>query len=81
MAKKNCSANNTPAHEYLIEAEVGLTTEYFIMGKGSKPRPVDKEKYDRNFDRIFNSHCKCQQPVPDYETELCRRCAKPVKFK
>ena len=22
-------------------------------GKGDKPRPVDKEKYDRNFERIF----------------------------
>lgn len=23
-------------------------------GKGDKPRPVDKEKYDRNFERIFS---------------------------
>tara|TARA_R100000808_G_scaffold16159_2_gene36675 strand:+ start:3636 stop:3800 length:165 start_codon:yes stop_codon:yes gene_type:complete len=23
-------------------------------GKGDKPRPVDREKYDKNFERIFN---------------------------
>ena len=23
------------------------------MGKGSKPRPVDKQTFDQNFDRIF----------------------------
>lgn len=24
-----------------------------MNGKGSKPRPVDKQNYDKNFDRIF----------------------------
>lgn len=24
-----------------------------MSGKGDKPRPVDKGKYDENFDRIF----------------------------
>lgn len=24
------------------------------MGKGDKPRPVNKLKYDKNFDRIFS---------------------------
>ena len=23
-------------------------------GKGDKPRPVDREKYDKNFEKIFN---------------------------
>jgi hypothetical protein len=23
------------------------------MGKGSKPRPVDKQTFDQNFDKIF----------------------------
>jgi len=23
-------------------------------GKGDKPRPTDKEKYDKNYERIFN---------------------------
>lgn len=23
------------------------------MGKGSRPRPCDKKKYDKNYDRIF----------------------------
>ena len=25
-----------------------------MAGKGDKPRPVDKEKFDRNYERIFN---------------------------
>jgi hypothetical protein len=25
-----------------------------MAGKGSKPRPVDKNKWDENFDRIFS---------------------------
>ena len=25
------------------------------MSKGSKPRPVDQEKYNENFDKIFGS--------------------------
>jgi hypothetical protein len=27
-------------------------------GKGSKPRPSDKDKYDQNFDRIFGDKKK-----------------------
>lgn len=27
-------------------------------GKGSKPRPVDKSKFDANFDRIFGTKDK-----------------------
>jgi len=29
-------------------------TEKWHGGKGSKPRPIDKKKYDENYDRIFN---------------------------
>jgi len=25
------------------------------MSKGSTPRPVDKDKYDKNYDRIFGT--------------------------
>ena len=28
------------------------------MSKGSKPRPVDKKKYDRNYERIFGKKKK-----------------------
>ena len=27
-------------------------------GKGSRPRPVDKKKYDANYLRIFGTECK-----------------------
>lgn len=27
-----------------------------MAGKGSKPRPVDKEKYDRNYENIFRKN-------------------------
>jgi len=29
------------------------------MGKGSKPRPLDKQKFDKNFDRIFKGGEQC----------------------
>ena len=29
-----------------------------MAGKGSKPRPVDKKKYDRNYERIFGKKKK-----------------------
>lgn len=29
------------------------------MGKGSKPRPVDKKVFDDNFDRIFKKGEQC----------------------
>ena len=29
-------------------------------GKGDTPRPVDKRKYDKNYDRIFSKDKKCQ---------------------
>ena len=25
-----------------------------MAGKGDKPRPVNKDKFDKNYDRIFN---------------------------
>lgn len=44
----------------LIEVEIGFITEYFIMaGKGDTPRPIkDKEKFGREFDRIFGKKKK-----------------------
>lgn len=32
-------------------------------GKGSKYRPVDKKKYDENFDKIFRNkeYCECDK--------------------
>jgi len=29
-----------------------------MSGKGDKPRPVDKEKFDKNFDAIFKKKKK-----------------------
>ena len=29
------------------------------MGKGSKPRPMDKQKFDENFDQIFKKETQC----------------------
>lgn len=29
------------------------------MGKGSKPRPLDKQKFNENFDRIFKKGEQC----------------------
>lgn len=34
------------------------------MSKGSKPRPVDREKYNENFDKIFGS-----KPLPSISKE------------
>lgn len=34
------------------------------MSKGSKPRPVDREKYNENFDKIFGS-----KPLPSISEE------------
>lgn len=34
------------------------------MSKGSKPRPVDQEKYNENFDKIFGS-----KPLPSVGEE------------
>lgn len=30
-------------------------------GKGSKPRPVNKDAYDRNYERIFGKRKKSQK--------------------
>ncbi len=55
-----------------------------MSGKGDTPRPVDKAKYEQNYDRIFGKHCRCLDngrgyPVQDFKTTLCRRCGKEVK--
>lgn len=34
-----------------------------MAGKGDTPRPVDKERYDRNYTRIFGRKKKCDQPT------------------
>lgn len=46
------------------------------MSKGSNPRPVDKEEYDKNFDRIFG-----KKPLTSLtnETEDTDRKTKPVR--
>lgn len=33
-----------------------------MAGKGSRPRPVDKKKFDENWDRIFGKK-KDEKPV------------------
>lgn len=38
-------------------------------GKGDKPRPVDKEKYDRNYERIFRATKDvAEKTMPKYPT-------------
>jgi len=60
---------------YFIEASVGLTTEYFTMaGKGDTPRPVDKEKYERNFERIFGRKHVFHECGPECDNEFCPYC-------
>ena len=27
-------------------------------GKGDKPRPIDKEQYDKEIDRIYGDYCR-----------------------
>lgn len=43
-----------------------------MNGKGSRPRPIDKQKYDRNYDRIFgpkkDSKREDQTPKPQPST-------------
>ena len=39
-----------------------------IMSKGSTPRPVDKKKYDENYDRIFGKKKK-EQPTDNKENK------------
>ena len=38
------------------------------MSKGSTPRPVDKKKYDENYDRIFGKKKK-EQPTDNKENK------------
>ena len=47
-------------------------------GKGDKPRPVDREKYDRNFEKIFN---KTKRVVDNAEQKKNNRTEKQAKKK
>lgn len=38
------------------------------MGKGSQPRPVDKKKFDENYDRIFGK--KKEKPTEDKDSSF-----------
>ena len=33
---------------------VRVRNRVIMSGKGDRPRPIDKSKFDENFDRIFN---------------------------
>jgi len=48
-------------------------------GKGDKPRPVDKDKFDNNWDWIFG--CKCEEPKPREHSHgpLCTECWRRIK--
>tara|TARA_Y100000310_G_C20350540_1_gene654130 strand:- start:553 stop:681 length:129 start_codon:yes stop_codon:yes gene_type:complete len=37
-------------------------------GKGDKPRPVDKETFDKNWQKIFKKKKKPKKPKKDEET-------------
>lgn len=38
-------------------------TDKWHGGKGSTPRPADKEKFDKNWDKIFNKKSDKKQPL------------------
>jgi hypothetical protein len=39
------------------------------MGKGSKVRPMDKQKFDENFDQIFKKE-KMQKKIKDTDEDF-----------
>jgi hypothetical protein len=43
------------------------------MGKGSKQRPTDKDKFDNNYDRIFGKKKKEQDELREKATEPNQR--------
>lgn len=45
--------------------QIGSANYKTKMGKGSKPRPVDKKKFDVNFDKIFR-----KKPLDAYGVNL-----------
>lgn len=43
-----------------------------MNGKGSKPRPVDKDKFDKNFEKIFGTKPLTSLNTPPAEDESKR---------
>lgn len=44
-----------------------------MSGKGDKPRPYNKSKFDENFDRIFNQRIKIEgenKPSPSVKNQV-----------
>jgi hypothetical protein len=50
-----------------------------MNGKGSKPRPVDKQQYDKNFDRIFGKKNLSSVKQPDEHQDEGKRVNKTTK--
>ena len=48
-------------------------------GKGDKPRPVDREKYDKNFERIFNGTKKVVDSDRQKKNSTTKKQAKKKK--
>ena len=46
-------------------------------GKGDKPRPVDKQKYDDNYKKIFGP----KKGYQGYQGEECKDCFKKIGIK
>lgn len=63
-----------------------MSKDHYVhdTGKGSRPRPVDKEKYDANYERIFgkksqsgcqNEQCFCTGKCKEVESVfICMHC-------
>lgn len=50
-----------------------------MNGKGSKPRPVDKQNYDKNFDRIFGKKNLSSLKQLDEQQDEGKRTKKSAK--
>ena len=51
------------------------------MGKGSNPRPVDREVFNREFDRIFGKQRDVLHPNGNLTATQIRALAKPHQGK
>jgi hypothetical protein len=58
-------------------------------GKGDKPRPVDRKRFEKNFDAIDfsnNQHCgrlccECKKVLPnDWDYAACKSCAEKIDY-
>ena len=58
-------------------------------GKGDKPRPVDRKRFEKNFDAIDFSNdqyckrqcCECKKSMPaDWDYAACKLCGEKIEY-